>query len=58
MHQCERCLRRNCYGFLRTILGIIEQRKLNCFVRGSITVQLTSCFTGLDFAKPVTLLIV
>ena len=30
------------------VLVSFEQRILTCFVRGSITVRLTSCFTCLD----------
>ena len=29
----------------------MEQRTLTLFLRGSITVQLTSCLTGLDLTK-------
>ena len=36
--------------------GNKAQRTLTYFVRGSITVQLTSCLTGLDLTKQVKLL--
>ena len=35
--------------------GLIEQKTLTYFIRGSITVQLTSCLTGLDSTKLVNL---
>ena len=34
------------------------KRTLTYFRRGSITVQLTSCLTGLDLTKPVNLLLI
>ena len=38
--------------------GPIEQKTLTYFIRGSITVQLTSCLTGLDLAKQVNQLLI
>ena len=35
-----------------------EQRRLTYFVSGSITVQLTSCLTGLDPTKLVNLYLI
>ena len=43
---------------IANLIGWGNQRTLIYFVRGSITVQLTSCLTGLDLAKQVNLLIV
>ena len=40
------------------ISGILRQRALTYFVRGSIAVRLTSCLTGLDLTKLVNLYLV
>ena len=41
---------------LSKIFCLSEQRTLTDFIRGSITVRLTSCLTGLDLARRVNML--
>ena len=41
-----------------SVEGRYRQRTLTYFIRGSITVRLTSCLTGLDLAEQVNLLLI
>ena len=61
LHRCSspvvfRVLRRHCIILGPLVYIWANQRTLSYFVRGSITVQLTSCLTGLDWAELVNIL--